>query len=164
MRLNLRKLMTNEIERLEFSGSEDLSSLDLHGEKPLREPVRVSGAVENHAGVLSLEAEIEAVLDVACARCGAPVRVEKTVPLRHLLSEEVQDEESEDILPVSDGEVDLTMPIVSALILDLDMRYLCREDCKGLCPKCGKNLNEGDCGCDTKEQDPRLSALGKLFN
>lgn len=164
MRLNLRKLMTNEVEKSEFSGQIDLSHLDLNGEKPIKEPVRISGVIENRAGVISLDAVIEAVLELSCARCEVPLRIERKIPLTHLLAETVQDEESEDILRVSDGEIDLTMHIVSAIILNLDMRYLCSEDCKGLCPTCGKNLNEGECGCDHKEIDPRLSILGKLLN
>jgi uncharacterized protein len=164
MRLNLRKLMANELDRLEFSGTVDLSHLDWNGEQPLKEPVRVEGSVENHAGVLSLDAKVHFILESGCARCGKQVSLEQSVRLNHLLAEEVQDEDSEDIIPISEGEVDLTEYIVSAIVLDLPMRILCSEDCKGLCPKCGKNLNEGDCGCDHKEIDPRLSALGKLLN
>ena len=43
------------------------------------------------------------------------------------------------------------------------VRFLCDEDCKGLCPKCGKDLNEGECSCVTKEVDPRLEPLRKLL-
>ena len=44
------------------------------------------------------------------------------------------------------------------------MRVLCSEDCKGLCPKCGRDLNEGECGCDLKEPDPRLAVLAQLLH
>ena len=44
------------------------------------------------------------------------------------------------------------------------MKVLCREDCKGLCPVCGKDLNDGDCGCDRTERDPRFESLRALFN
>ena len=50
------------------------------------------------------------------------------------------------------------------LFLGLPTRDLCREGCRGLCPKCGKNLNEGDCGCDRKEIDPRLAVLKKFLD
>ena len=49
------------------------------------------------------------------------------------------------------------------IYMNLPSKKLCKNDCKGLCPKCGKNLNEGDCGCDTREADPRFDALDKFF-
>lgn len=44
------------------------------------------------------------------------------------------------------------------------MKVVCREDCKGLCPVCGKDLNKGDCDCDTTYRDPRFESLRALFN
>jgi uncharacterized protein len=49
-------------------------------------------------------------------------------------------------------------------LLDVPMRPLCRPDCQGLCMNCGQNLNEGDCGCEEEEIDPRLEALRKFLN
>jgi uncharacterized protein len=50
------------------------------------------------------------------------------------------------------------------LLLSFPMRFLCQEDCPGLCPKCGKPRREGDCGCPTFEPDPRLAVLKKLLD
>jgi DUF177 domain-containing protein len=62
-----------------------------------------------------------------------------------------------------DGEeVDLTPLIREQTLLALPTRPLCREDCRGLCPRCGANLNQGDCGCPTEAGDPRLSVLRSL--
>jgi uncharacterized protein len=55
-------------------------------------------------------------------------------------------------------EINLGAFILSEMVLSLPLRYECKDGCKGLCPDCGKNLNEGDCGC-TKETDPRLEKL-----
>jgi uncharacterized protein len=49
------------------------------------------------------------------------------------------------------------------LEMEFPLRFLCKEDCKGLCQRCGKNLNEGECGCETKEFDPRLAPLKALL-
>ena len=63
-----------------------------------------------------------------------------------------------------DGTVDIDADIAEAFLLELPMRHLCKEDCPGLCPKCGKRLAEGDCGCkNEKEIDPRLKVLQKLL-
>ena len=47
-------------------------------------------------------------------------------------------------------------------IMDMDSRFLCREDCKGLCSRCGANLNDGECDCKP-ERDPRLAVLEQLL-
>ena len=67
--------------------------------------------------------------------------------------------EQDDIIALDSDKVDIDSIVVPELILDMDMAVLCGEDCKGLCPTCGKNLNEGDCGCRQKAVDPRLEAL-----
>ena len=72
-------------------------------------------------------------------------------------------DEMDDIIYVESDEVDLDDLLVPELILDMDIAVLCSEDCKGLCPKCGKNLNEGDCGCDRRVIDPRLAKLQELL-
>lgn len=50
------------------------------------------------------------------------------------------------------------------LLLNWPMKILCREDCRGICKMCGKNLNDGDCGCDDFVPDPRMAAIKDLFN
>ena len=57
-----------------------------------------------------------------------------------------------------DGKLDLSQLALEDVFLSLPSKLLCKEDCKGICPQCGKNLNEGPCGCK-KEVDPRLAAL-----
>ena len=56
-------------------------------------------------------------------------------------------------------EIDLKPAIREQILLQIPGSPLCREDCKGLCPRCGKDLNEGDCGCDRTVMDPRWAAL-----
>ena len=99
-----------------------------------------------------------------CARCARPVVYEKNVPIDFLLvSGAAEDEESDDVIAVEGDDVELDGIAVPELLLDMEMAVLCREDCKGLCPKCGKDLNEGPCGCDLRQVDPRLEALKKLL-
>ena len=54
--------------------------------------------------------------------------------------------------------------VYNEILMRFPMKTLCREDCKGLCLKCGKNLNEGECGCDRASLDPRMSAIRDIFN
>ena len=60
-------------------------------------------------------------------------------------------------------EADLDDILTTAVVLNLDSQLLCKPDCKGLCARCGKDLNEGPCGCQP-ERDPRLQVLEKLLN
>ena len=53
--------------------------------------------------------------------------------------------------------------VISDIILNYPQKYLCKDDCKGLCPECGKNLNEGDCGCNKTQVDSRLEILKQLM-
>jgi uncharacterized protein len=64
---------------------------------------------------------------------------------------------------VRDGFLDVDEELLEMLEMDFPTKILCREDCAGLCPKCGKNLNLGTCNCVTKEIDPRLAPLAKLL-
>ena len=60
-------------------------------------------------------------------------------------------------------KLDVDGLIYSEVVVNLPMKHLCKDDCEGICPKCGKDLNEGDCGCPAKEIDPRLQALADLL-
>ena len=65
---------------------------------------------------------------------------------------------------MEDDWLDVDRFVEQELITRLPMKVLCRPDCAGLCPVCGKNLNEGDCGCDRSVPDPRMSAVQDIFN
>ena len=72
-------------------------------------------------------------------------------------------EEDGDIVLLDDGEIDVGDLAYTAFILDMDTKHLCSEDCKGLCPGCGVNLNQEPCRCK-KQADPRWAALEQLLN
>ena len=54
--------------------------------------------------------------------------------------------------------------LMEQLEMEFPVRFLCREDCKGLCQRCGKNLNEGACDCTEREIDPRLAPLQRILD
>ena len=58
--------------------------------------------------------------------------------------------------------LDITDIVRESILAELPQKVLCKDDCRGLCPKCGKNLNQGQCDCDLHEVDPRLAILAKL--
>lgn len=133
-------------------------SLSLHVRKD-GETCRVAGRVQ---GVLRLE----------CSRCLEPFDVPSalTVDLLYLPhranSGETEAEITEDDLSTAfyrDEQIDLAQMVREQFQLALPMKPLCREDCRGLCPVCGANLNEHRCSCETRWHDPRLAALEGLL-
>ena len=81
-----------------------------------------------------------------------------------LVVQEVQEDDRDDMYLIDGQSIELDDIIIPALLLEVDFAYYCKPDCKGLCPKCGKNLNEGPCSCSTREIDSRLAVLQKLLD
>lgn len=163
MRLDLRDIIHVPDAEKTFHYQLDLSQLDFWGRKPIDQPVTAEGSVTNHAGALMLEGTARSVLDLVCDRCGKQFSREKVVPLDALLAETLENEDSEENIILLDGaELDLDEAVTTAFVLAMDTKNLCSEDCKGLCPKCGADLNLGPCGC-RPEADPRWAALAQLL-
>ena len=155
----------------EYELDEDISGIDqdLDVCAPLTGKVRFLRLGE---GILAT-AQVKTQVRVHCRRCLADV--EASVEL-HL---EEQFRPSIDIIsgrpiPLEDGQeeatrtderhmLDLTEVVRQNLMLALPMSPLCRADCRGLCPVCGQNLNDGDCACQPTEGDSRLSVLRDLL-
>jgi uncharacterized protein len=94
-----------------------------------------------------------------CSRCLAPVRGDLAALFRELFEERSTEGDS---YPLVDDQVDLDPLAREVLLLELPQAPLCREDCRGLCARCGADLNEGDCVCAPEERDPRWAALDVL--
>ena len=162
MLLNVKPILHTPGKRLDFQFELDLSDMEFSGRYPISRPVAVSGEVRNTAGILELTLNAKSTLDAVCDRCGKAFVQEKDVPFTCMLAEELQNEENDEIVLLEDGMVDVGDLARTAFILDMDTKTLCSEDCKGLCPRCGADLNLGPCSCK-KETDPRLAVLAKLL-
>lgn len=124
---------------------------------------RAHGEVVNSAGVLTLRGELDADMRCLCDRCGKEFPRRKHMDLAIPLAADLEDGDNPDVFPVEGDGIDVTQLLETVFILNMETKFLCREDCKGLCPHCGKDLNEGDCGC-TRPADPRLAVLGQLLD
>ena len=164
MRLDLRKIIHVPGASVPFDFQLDLTHLDFFGARPITRPIQVRGQVSNRGGALTLEGAAATVLDLTCDRCCKAYRAEKSVPLDSLLATELEDEDSEDeIILLEGGAVDLDEVATTAFVLGMDTKNLCSEDCKGLCGRCGADLNLGPCTCKAAA-DPRLAALAQLLD
>ena len=162
MLLDVRPILHEPGKHLDFRFQLDLSDVELAGRHPISRPVAVEGTVRNTAGMLELELTARSTLDAVCDRCGKAFDQEKEIPFRCLLAEELQNEDNDEIVLLENGQVDAEDLARTAFLLGMDTKTLCSEDCKGLCPRCGADLNLGPCSCK-KEPDPRLAVLAKLL-
>ena len=69
----------------------------------------------------------------------------------------------DDYAIIDEGFLDMDEQLMEQLEMEFPVRILCSEDCRGLCQRCGRNLNEGECDCKTKEIDPRLEPLRRIL-
>ena len=131
---------------------------------------RVFGKITNNAGYMRLTLKAELPYVGECARCLDEVRgvfsldFERTVVTEGLVSDERLEESVDEYIVADDGKLVLDDAVREELLIDFPRKLLCSDECEGLCPKCGKPKKEGDCGCVTKEIDPRLEVLKKLLD
>ncbi len=151
---------TTELTQVTPLAVEGLAELieETHGPRTVIQDIRVRG-------------EYSGEFEVACARCLTPVRTKLAgsfdVLYRPLGADQGAAERSitaseTEIGYYQDSGLMLEDVLREQVLLSLPARTLCREDCKGLCPRCGKDLNTEQCTCETAPADPRWSALSDL--
>jgi uncharacterized protein len=122
-------------------------------------PAVVDGVLEWVSDGLLVTGTVEGAWEGPCRRCLRPVEGLLKVDVQELFEATPRDGET---YPLGHDRVDLEPLARETLILDLPLVPLCREDCRGLCPTCGKDLNEGDCDCPPATADVRWAALDVL--
>ncbi len=162
MRMNLRELIASPGRSEDFEFELDREGLTFDGVLKYLTPITVRGRVENHAGLLKARYDIQADMLCQCARCLKEFSRTFRYEGAAYLTEELEDEDNEDYYLLDDGFADLDEIARDAMIFNFEPRVLCKSDCRGLCPKCGKDLNEGPCGC-AEDLDPRMAALSQLL-
>ncbi len=174
MNLDITQILGGKIREMEFDISLDTDTDLFDGYLPedvrLTSPVGGVVTVTDRGEYINVAISPEVTYEIPCSRCLVPVQdvlelsFERIIPsgTRFVLDEDVCDEE--DILTVTEGHIDITSDIVEEIALEIPDYALCSEDCPGLCPKCGKSLAEGDCGCSKKKEiDPRMKIFEKLL-
>ena len=165
MLLGLSEIMHSPGASVSFSESVDLSDLLFGTCYPVSEPVVIEGTVRNTADVLVMKGKITTRIHGVCDRCAADFTQDIDIPVDVVLVQELSNEENEDewVFPLEAEGADLEDITRTVFVLNMDSKLLCKPDCKGICCRCGKNLNEGPCEC-RKEPDPRFAALQQLLD
>ncbi|MEG2378215.1 MAG: DUF177 domain-containing protein [Clostridia bacterium] len=159
MRINLKQIKNDALKSVPFDYFFSIADV----EPKAKEPLHVSGSVYNRADVVQLTMNIEADLDLTCDRCAKDFKRNKCVLLEAAVVSQIEGEETEGIIVCENDELDLDELAGTTFILEMDSKDLCREDCAGLCPMCGADLNTSSCNCSADEIDPRLLKLRELL-
>lgn len=164
MLLQLKSIFMGEKTALPFDIELDFSSLDWQGICPFQKPVSVKGAVTASADVVTLKADVRYTYDGPCDRCAETMSEERNFTVEHTLVTSLDNEDKEEFLVIENFQLDLEELMQTEFLLNLPMKNLCKPDCKGICMTCGKNLNQGLCGCRQETVDPRLEILKQLID
>lgn len=116
-----------------------------------------------------VEGSVELTFDTRCDRCLSKVPKKLTLNFsRIVLSPDLtadEDSEDDDYLSFMEGyQLNVETFMYNEILINWPMKILCQSDCKGVCPICGKNLNDGTCECDTFVPDPRMAVIKDIFN
>ncbi len=120
------------------------------------------GTLTNTNGILQLNGRLKAVYSSECYRCLGAVKKEMNLKINENFINSGEDEQS-DMYAFEGKNLDIGKALNDNIILNLPMKQLCSNDCKGLCITCGANLNETQCNCNNHEIDSRMEGLGKYF-
>ena len=130
-----------------------------------RSPLEVRLEAQQAGPDVVVRGRVAGTFGLECRRCLEPVAVQIDEELGRLYrsGEDLAEDESEDVLPLPAGsELDLSEPVREQVLLAVPRFVHCREECKGLCPRCGTNLNEATCDCTVDENDERWAPLRQL--
>lgn len=169
MLINLSELFTCEGKRKVYTVSFELASIKFSGDVYTilkAEPFELE--IANIGGKkFTMSGQLPVTVEAPCARCLEPVSFvcELTFDRELDLGKGEEQGDGLDEEPYLSGySLDVDQLVCNELLLSLPMRVLCSEDCKGICNRCGTNLNHETCTCDTRSLDPRMSVIQEIFN
>lgn len=169
MLINLSELFSTEGKEKSYTVPLEMNQFQIAAisyEIKEKEPVELR--ITNQGDkVFAVEGKAALSLLMPCDRCLEPVSVPFVLEIDQKLdmnqTEEERVAELDEQFYVSGYNLDVDQLVGNELTLDLPMKVLCGEDCKGICNRCGTNLNRGTCDCDRRSLDPRMSVIQDIF-
>ena len=117
---------------------------------------------------LELEAAGNITVGIPCDRCLEETSVEIPLQMKRKLDMKLTDEQrindSDEISYLTGMDLDVDRLVYLEVLMSWPLKVLCKENCKGICSQCGKNLNDGPCGCVEEPKDPRMAAISDIFS
>jgi len=151
--------VTVELEMTEFSAG--LGSFSVTEKSPVEFTFTNIGV-----GKAKVEGNVKLTFATECDRCLAEVPTVLDLQFDRVVTAPDVTEDEEDERPdyMEGYQLDVEAFVYSEILINWPVKILCKEDCKGVCMKCGQNLNMRECGCDTFVPDPRMAVLKDIFN
>lgn len=165
MKLELIDIFSSSGAATDFEGNMNFESDSLSGmDVSFEGPVHIKGRAENIGGQVEISARVTAKIVTNCARCMKEIFKDVDFEFsERIAGKGAELTEGDDVILIDGSEVDVADLALNNFITVSPMKYLCKEDCKGLCPHCGADKNQTDCGCDDEATDPRFDVLNNLF-
>ncbi len=167
MLLKVQELVARQ-QPLELQGTLDIAELfrDSSEYNPLT-PMKYDLVAKAADDRILVSGQLECDVRMQCSRCldifDETVKLPFEEQFRVVEGDETEPDEDDEAVPVTEERIDLAPYLAQEMVVQLPYAPLCKEDCKGLCPDCGVNLNEQSCGCNTEKVDPRMAALQDWF-
>ena len=168
MRVELADIISCENKDMSQQVEIELMSFDSKlGRFPIvkKAPFELKFVNENNKRLL-IQGETEVTIAIPCDRCLEDVDSEFTITIDKKIDLTGSDEENsmEGLNYMIGTNLDVDQLIFGEILVSWPMKVLCREDCKGICKRCGANLNTAECQCQKTEPDPRMAAIQDIFN
>lgn len=162
MKVNIAGVINSDGAKLDIGMKYDVGSFEFAGnEYSFKEPIEIIGQVVNIGNALKVALRVEGEYTSFCDRCGCDISASLVGETEENITGENIEIDSE-MFVLQGYTLDISGAVESLVYSSLPMRNLCKEDCKGLCPKCGTDLNKTECNCDTTRYDPRFAIFRKL--
>jgi uncharacterized protein len=162
MNIDIADAVRNEGEVYTALYDGPLQSVDFMGEHFEFPAVHTEAEYRFDGEGLSIDGSLNAEIDTECSRCLEKLRYPINIEFSEYYKKQAVEEDG--IYSYESDIIDLTKMLQDNVIINLPMRFLCREDCKGLCSNCGTDLNKSDCGCGVAEKEGPLSRLREFSN
>ena len=147
MKINIASVLRNDGASKAFSGNVELGTVNYMGSTlAFTGPLLVEGTVLNIGDTLEITASVTGEYETECSRCGKKVLEKLSAELFESIDSEFTDVD-EECVTISGNVIDISGSIDACIFGSIPMQFLCKEDCKGLCPVCGIDLNNNECNC-----------------
>lgn len=170
MRIDLSNFFRQDEGVLRMEGEVEVeadgSTIDF-GEYVIDRPITYKGEIHRTGYSYLVTIHINYSYKAKCARCLVNISREMETTFNGKIernrNKEEEDGKDLEVIYLEENELDVAKYVLMEVASSLPMRVLCDEDCKGICPQCGKNLNEDKCDCVIEDIDPRLEKLKDFF-
>ncbi len=166
MLINLSDVLTSEGMQISRELPLEMTCFESRmGSFPITASTPVSLRIRNAgAGKARLEGGVKLTFQTGCDRCLTEVSTELELRFCRTVVLKAEDEDADELELTEERQLDVETFVHNEILVNWPAKILCREDCRGICPVCGQDLNQGSCGCDTFVPDPRMAVIQDIFN